>query len=847
VRTGGLAGSGLLRIDRNPYRKGWLSATANVGINTFYGAGAGPLTLAERTADRTLSDYFGQITKFLDIGRSGLLVFRGSVAGQRDHTSVDAQNGLEGRVLVADPTVGTRVIAFGPRLSTGQNTTRRTSELQADYDWYGQPGANERRHRRRLILRVRDDNLTLRSVATTSAVASFGSLQALQLNLAERLQVTNRPAARILGQTAMALGFAESWSATPKLRLSLGGRADLIQQPTDRVRVNANEVRESSAPPLSANLSPRVGLTWDFGDPKRRPFRRTESTVGGFFTRPSGQLRVGAARLIGLYDLAEVATSGVAAGGVQRRTDCVGAAVPSVNWRQTVSATLGCVPATSTLIFTDSLGLGRRAEQALDTWRGNAGIYMPVGKLDVFVELLATRTAGLVDAVDVNRRASPAFTNAADGRPVWSPATVIASTGATPLSGSRSALERGVPVLVDGVGRARTQQLTVGVQSQAPGVFQGSFWSLAYTLANSAEQRRGIRVPTFADASQSLWAPANRDVRHQLIAQGARVSVRGNVSGILRVSSGRPFSALMLGDPNADGWSNDLASTSDVRSQRLRGGIFGVSCTVPAASATVERNGCRMPATVDLTLQATTQAARLVRRLPGTVTLAMSNVLALGQGLSSPSGALARLLPDARPDPVASSVTGFSATNGFATTPNPTFGRVDIGSSPGRSFLATLEWRIDLSEDRSVQMAKQFLSPGRAQRGVPRLSADEIARRYAATVPDPYREIEGLADSLALDSRQIAALRVARPLYRQQIEPLWQAAADSLAKLPNGFDARVAARMVDDAADRVWQVTVKQQGTLKVLLDDAQVRLLPRVLQSLVKDANPLRVRTFSF
>jgi hypothetical protein len=144
-------------------------------------------------------------------------------------------------------------------------------------------------------------------------------------------------------------------------------------------------------------------------------------------------------------------------------------------------------------------------------------------------------------------------------------------------------------------------------------------------------------------------------------------------------------------------------------------------------------------------------------------------------------------------------------------------------------------------------MAKQFLSPGRAQRGVPRLSADEIARRYAATVPDPYREIEGLADSLALDSRQIAALRVARPLYRQQIEPLWQAAADSLAKLPNGFDARVAARMVDDAADRVWQVTVKQQGTLKVLLDDAQVRLLPRVLQSLVKDANPLRVRTFSF
>src|SRR5205085_9760846 len=111
--------------------------------------------------------------------------------------------------------------------------------------------------------------------------------------------------------------------------------------------------------------------------------------------------------------------------------------------------------------------------------------------------------------------------------------------------------------------KSHSTRLTCGVSQIA---FNSALlWSATYVWQKVVDQTRGFGNGTTAsDPYLTQWARGDRDARHQItynVGYTFRQAVRVTAFG--RFQSGNPFTPMVAGDVNGDGYSNDRAFIYD--------------------------------------------------------------------------------------------------------------------------------------------------------------------------------------------------------------------------------------------------------------------------------------------
>jgi hypothetical protein len=385
----------------------------------------------------------------------------------------------------------------------------------------------------------------------------------------------------------------------------------------------------------------------------------------------------------------------------------------------------------------------------------------------------------LYGVTDRNLAASPQFVLAREAnRPVYVPAaTIIPQTGATTLAASRRHPEYGFVFEVASPLASHTAQVTATVGGNS---LRQLVWNLSYTFMRSTDQSSfsggsaagGFSSPTTnGDPNVIRVSTSDLERRHGLngsLTWLARPWL--DVTGLVRLTSGQPYTPRVGGDINGDGSRNDRAfvfNPSGTVDTALAAGMRRLMDVAPAhardclssqLNSVAGRNSCRAAWTASLDMQFNLRpqlGAAIGRRLQFQV------------GLVNPLAGLDQLIHGAdnlrgwgQPTFVDNTllyVRGFDPVAGsFRYQVNERFGANALSRSALRNpFQIALTARMQVGVDRQRQLLEGML---RTNTAAARTGPDvrTMVRRLA---PNPITPILDLKDVMKLTPAQIAQLR----------------------------------------------------------------------------------------
>lgn len=573
-----------------------------------------------------------------------------------------------------------------------------------------------------------------------------------------------------------ALYLGDSWTPHERLRLVLGVRLDGTRYGRRAVPAAAVDYLTGGGGgqvPGDLVLTPRFG------------FRYNAPGRGGW------TLDGGAGGFAGAPPLASLAPRWGEAGEGQASLVCVGPASPVPQWQQ-YAADPGAAPsacADAASVFSAAsphVTLFHPGYASPRTWRASLGLRGGLtARWGLSVDALLVRGTHLPSAADLNFSGPAAFTLADEGgRPVHAATGEIdPATGGIAPGAARAAAALGPVLELGSRGESWTGQVTAGLSGF---VGRGGQVGVYYTHSRARTLQGGIPFPgepsasTAGDPALREWTDAPFVHRHLL--QGIlslRPFPRLRVSAVGSLASGLPFTPLVGGDVNGDGYPNDRAFVFDPATAAdpavaegmaalLRDAPAGARACLRAQAGQVARPGaCRTAWLPSLDVRAELLARGNANSRRLTVTLTASNVTAgLDYLLHGPDG-LRGWGQYPVPDATLLHVRGFDrARPAFGYEVNPNFG-VPLGSGAGRIPLrVALQVRVTLGADPRYQPLMHAIELGSG-------SARESIR---AGVAARIRLVP--AAVLRLHATDTTALGLT-PLQQAQLS----AAADSLAPL----------------------------------------------------------------
>ena len=384
----------------------------------------------------------------------------------------------------------------------------------------------------------------------------------------------------------------------------------------------------------------------------------------------------------------------------------------------------------------------------------------------------------LYGVTDLNLAEAPKFSlSREDNRPVYVPAsTIVPGTGITTLAASRLHPEYGFVLRVASPLKSHTTQVTTSLNGNS---FRQLVWHLSYTFTRSTDQssfsggsaQGGFASPTTAgDPNILRVTTSDLERRHGFngsVTWLARPWL--DVTGVMRVQSGQPYTPRVGGDINGDGSRNDRAYIFDPSAavdSALANGMQRLLATAPGAARNclrsqlgtiAGRNSCRTAwyTSLDMQLNFRPQLGPTIGRR-----------LQVQVGLVNPLAGLDQLLHGAdnlrgwgQPtfvDQTLLYVRGFDpAAKAFRYVVNERFGSNALSRSALRNpFQIALTARLQVGVDRQRQLLERMLNAGAGNR--PRMDVRTIARRLA---PDPIRPLLDLRAQLKLTPAQVTALK----------------------------------------------------------------------------------------
>jgi hypothetical protein len=830
------------RVDHAPYD--WIKLAYNptsYGLQTYARwhriEGQGLTLTATPGHAGTTTQAIGSVTAFYStlFSNAYLVDLRSGVTTTSNTT--DPYLGLpDGRVVVVsslpDSTDGLSMLAFGG--NSGMTTSQRTLrwESLADLQLYP-PGLST--HRVKVAADLRLDAYSQDLIGNRLGTFTFNSLADVAGDQPSSfIRTLAAPRARG-GDWNAFTSIGDLWRVSPQWQVMYGVRVEgnaFTARPLDNPLLARSLGIRNDVAPNGAAISPRLGFTWQDG-------------AGKIVRGGVGQFRnLADATLLSL----PMATTGLPGGVV--RISCLGSAVPTPNW-SAFAVSAAAIPTQcvgSSGVFTDASPNVQYVDPSFQpsrSWRSNLGYQSSVFRNVFTVEWVGSLNVNQPGTFDRNFTSAPAFTLAAEQRPVFVPASsVVPGTGQVSPTAARRSTQFGRVVDVVSDLQSTSQQAILTVRPRIPGSWTPYFGDviLGYTLSDVRAEQRGFDGASDADPTVREWARGDLDARHQFIAQLvfrplADQRILTYVSA--RAQSGLPYTPLVSGDINGDGLANDRAFVfSPAGSDTTGRGIASLLarsprqvrvCLASQIGRIAGRNSCEGPwtETVNVGVRLSGQALLHTPRMD--VTLNLANPLGGLDQLLHGSSRLHGWGAPAAPDPTLYTTRAFDPqANRFVYSVNPRFGTSSPALGVLRSpFRLTLDVQLDLAPSMAEQQLDRWLRPGRAGREGTKASAIDLLRRYQRTVPDPYSEVLSQTDSLLLSPDDVARLQAAESAYRTRVDRMWSDLADYLANLPDRYDADAVARRTDAAIDDVWEVTrTSVQRDFNAILAPAQLSLL---------------------
>ncbi len=806
----------------------------------------------------------------------------------------------EGQVRVAsdltDGTSGVSTIAFGgnPGLPTaGTNSQLSISDELSFLNFAG--------HRYKLGGQV--DYRSFQTATSRNASGSYGYNSLVDFANNDPASYTRTLSTTDRQGTSLDAGvyLGDTWRRGRALQLTYGARLEysaFLDQPAYNAEVERLFDRRTDRLPRELHVSPRVGFSWTLGLPTAPAAGGFGGGfAGGFGGRGGGRggggggdfgpggsnvtvIRGGIGEFRGTVPTQLFASAMDATGlpsGTQQLV-CIGDAVPVPDWSAYLTNP-SAIPsrcadggtglpvasrAPSVAVFSDDFGAPR-------AWRASLGVQRRISQtFGLNVEASYALGTNLTGARDLNLRSTPAFTLGDEGgRPVYVPsATIVPSTGATSVLASRAHSDYAQVVETNSALHSRTVQATAGLN----GVLNRSFlWNLSYSFTRSRDQTGfapgggfggggggggagfgafGFGVgssTTGGDPNATEWGTSDLERRHSVsgsVSWFARPWL--DVTSVVRLTSGQPYTPRVGGDINGDGSRNDRAFIFDplrAADSAVASGMASLladasgdvrSCLTAQLGQIAGRNQCRAGWSPSFDLQMNVRpdfGGMVGRRL--TFMASFINPLAGMDMLLHGNDGLRGWGQPRRPDATLLYVRGFDADRrSYNYEVNQRFGDTQGARTALRNpFQIALQMRLQVGPDRQRELLMGRLGAigGRGGSGGGGLDISSIIERVA---PNPVSEILDRRDSLNLTEAQIVALQVVSDSLVARNELI----ADSLRAVVEGTggqgDLRTLFPRLQPALQKVRDNYVAAIGEARVLLTPEQWERLPESLRN---------------
>lgn len=749
-----------------------------------------------------------------------------------------------------DGTASVQTLSVGGNPVINSTQTTINTQLQNQLSWFS---ANNK-HRLKLTTELRHELSDQLLAINTLGTFSYNSLADFQANTPASFSRQLSPRERSVNQLAGGVSLGDSYRKTDNLQLVYGVRVDGSQYLTiPRLNASLDTIfrLRNDRLPNKLYLSPRMGFTWSYG---------TAAQIASFLGAmrgPRAVVRGG----IGVFQnlpgtgLAGSALDNTGLPSAVQQVTCVGAATPTPDWNAYLSdpsqIPTQCANGTSGTPFANvapNVTAFSREYESPRSVRSNLGWSGPAlnNRFATSVNFTYSLNLNQSSTVDRNFNPSQRFSLATEGgRPVFVlPTSIVPATGAIASQDARVTQRYSRVSEMRSDLRSESYQANV---SLSPTRFSsGLSWNAWYTYQYVREQFRGFSN-TAGNPLEVAWGRSPSSP-HQI-----GYSLGYNFFDFLRVNwfgqfrSGTPYTPIVAGDINGDGYSNDRAFVFSPAAAGGGGGDTAVANGMQALLAGGSRSARKC-----LTQQLGTVAGRFSCKGPWTSTATMSlsfNPLkvrmpqraSLSFQLSNPLAAADLLMHGSSnthgwgqiplQDPTLLYVRGFDATTPnyrFSYDVNRRFGSTNPAFSPMRAPVTlTALLRLDVGPTRERQMLTQQLDRGRRTQGT---KAPEMMLRVMfgnGGIPNPLATILRDQDTLHLTSAQADSVATINRQYIIKLDGIWSPIVREFSALPDAYDHDEVYHRYIVARRKTVDLLREIAPRVKSLLRDEQFRRLP--------------------
>lgn len=747
-----------------------------------------------------------------------------------------------------DGASGVQNLMFGGSQSLSTTQTTSSLGLLNQLSWFS---ANNS-HRLKLTTELRHDGSGLEIANNRLGTFAFNSLADLDASRPASFTRQLGSRERDLSQLVAGFSLGDAWRKTDKLQIQYGVRVDANAfqgDPAFNPAIDSLFGRRNDRMPNRVYVSPRAGFSWSYGQAPQ---------VAGFEGAARGPRAVvrgglGVFQNIPSTNLVGSALGNTGLPSAVQQLVCIGSATPIPDWAgyaanvaeiptRCADGSTGSVFANSApnvTLFADDYAAPKSVRSNLQ-WSG------PIlgNRFSATVEATYSANYNQASPIDLNFNPVSRFTLADEaGRPVYvQPTSIVPATGiASPVDARSSSLFSRVSQLSSDL-ESRSRQLSFRL---SPATFNPTLnWGLSYVYSNVREQFRGFSS-TVGNPLAVEWGRSSFDSRHQIVynlGYNFFDFVRVNWFGQFR--SGSPYTPMVAGDINGDGYQNDRAyipSLSDSDPALAASVRSLLDNTTPEARRCLEkqlgtlagRNSCETPwmSSASMSISFNPVKVRMPQR--ATLSFQVSNPLGAADLLVNGSSKLRGWGQPSFPDQQLLYVRGFDQqAQRYRYEVNQRFGWSTQSSGFRIPVTLTAMMRFDVGPTREKQMLTQQLDRGRRTNGT---KAPEMLIRAmygSGGIPNPLATILRQQDTLKLTSVQADSLATLNRLYTINNEQLWAPLARQFAELPDGYDREEVYRKYMVARKATIDLLMKLAPDVKDLLTSEQRRKLPAFISS---------------
>ncbi|MFL5621732.1 MAG: carboxypeptidase regulatory-like domain-containing protein [Gemmatimonadaceae bacterium] len=746
-----------------------------------------------------------------------------------------------------DGSTSIKTVAFGGNANMNTSQTNTSSELSNQLSWF----SASNKHRIKFTSELRRDAFNQNQQSNTLGSFTFNSLADLEAQRPSSFSRQLSPRVRSGSQFVGGLSLGDSYKRTDNLQLQYGIRLDgnrFSSTPTFNPDLVTVFGERNDRVPNHVYFSPRIGFSWAYG---------TAPQVAGFagaVRGPRAVIRGG----IGLFQntpnttLISGAIDNTGLATALQQVLCAGPATPVPDWNSYANdpsslpdqCTDGSVFASTVpnvTFFAKDYAAPRSLRSNLN-WSG------PVlnNLFTANVEATYSRNMNQSGIVDLNFNPVVQFTLPDESqRPVF-----VQTTSIVPTTGAIASRDARVSQLFSRVTELRSDLQSVSRQLRfgvSPATFNSNYsWGVSYVYSNVRERIRGFNN-TAGNPLDVEWARSSFDSRHQIqynLGYNFFDAVRLNWFGSFR--SGTPYTPLVAGDVNGDGYANDRAfvynpaTTGDpalaASMQSLLNGASGNvrDCLLKQLGELAQRNSCQGPWISQATMSISFNPLKFRMPQRATLSLQIGNPLGAADLLLHGNDNLRGWGQFSFPDATLLQVRGFDPqTRRYQYDVNQRFGSTLPALTAVRApVTVTAMMRFDLGPTRERQALTQQLDRGRSLKGTKAAEPMLRAMYGSGGIPNPLATILRQADTLELTGAQADSIATMNRRYVISLDSVWSPVAKYLAALPDKYNKDEAYSRYQHAREASVDMLIRLVPQIKRVLTAEQRRKLPAFISS---------------